>query len=293
MPAVAQHAAAVGARTERFRIAADRGRRRLGCEERAMTASSVTPPLLPCPFCGSVDIDPHGSDHCTDDGEFPLAVCQECDAAGPPARIWGIGLSYSSDSIADGIANWNRRASRGAEPPEDVADDKKFLEIVEQARKNVAGIVAREEANLVHSHDCAVHLPICRPCSCCLETKLRAENASLRAKLDGPVGEIAAERARQISAEGWTAEHDDRIGYQGALATAAAAYALNAGDMVNPNRDAYANEPPSFWPFDVEWWNPKLPRRDLIRAGALIVAELERLDRIARQSAQAAEGNTK
>lgn len=92
------------------------------------------------------------------------------------------------------------------------------------------------------------------------------------------IAEIAAERERQKTVEGWTPEHDDEHD-QGALATAAASYALHAGDMVNPNRDGYAACPPAFWPFDSEWWKPKTPRRDLIRAGALIVAEIERLDR--------------
>ena len=94
------------------------------------------------------------------------------------------------------------------------------------------------------------------------------------------IAEIESERARQIIKEGWTRGHDDQHD-QGALATAAASYALNAGDMVNPNRKGFAKHPPHFWPFDVEWWKPKTPRRDLIRAAALIVAEIERLDRAA------------
>jgi hypothetical protein len=35
------------------------------------------------------------------------------------------------------------------------------------------------------------------------------------------------------------------------------------------------------WPWSREWWQPKDRRRDLVRAGALIVAEIERLDRAA------------
>ena len=33
---------------------------------------------------------------------------------------------------------------------------------------------------------------------------------------------------------------------------------------------------PPHWPWALNWWKPKDRRRDLIRAGALIVAELER-----------------
>lgn len=36
---------------------------------------------------------------------------------------------------------------------------------------------------------------------------------------------------------------------------------------------------PPTWPWGAEWWKPKEPRRDLVRAGALIIAEIERLDR--------------
>lgn len=77
--------------------------------------------------------------------------------------------------------------------------------------------------------------------------------------------EIAAERHRQVMSEGWSAEHDDNHN-GGELAKAAACYAIGC---------------PLFWPWDERWWNPKGERRNLIRAGALIVAEIERLDRLA------------
>jgi hypothetical protein len=38
------------------------------------------------------------------------------------------------------------------------------------------------------------------------------------------------------------------------------------------------------WPWSVQWWKPKDRRRDLVRAGALIVAEIERLDRAAARA---------
>jgi hypothetical protein len=83
--------------------------------------------------------------------------------------------------------------------------------------------------------------------------------------------EFTAERNRQISVEGWTPEHDDRHDH-GELAAAAACYAAGNDDLVNvaTNTDV--------WPqrFD---YKPKDRRRDLIRAGALILAELERMDR--------------
>jgi hypothetical protein len=94
------------------------------------------------------------------------------------------------------------------------------------------------------------------------------------------IDEIAAERQRQIDAEGWTAEHDDTHG-DGALTDAAAAYVLAAA-----GRHLQAEE---IWPWDFSWWKPTLgPRRNLVKAGALIVAEIERLDRIAMTKVEAA-----
>ncbi|HID0369034.1 TPA: hypothetical protein ACXAX7_003462 [Acinetobacter baumannii] len=34
-----------------------------------------------------------------------------------------------------------------------------------------------------------------------------------------------------------------------------------------------------WWPFADTFWKPKSPRQDLVRAAALLIAEIERLDR--------------
>lgn len=94
----------------------------------------------------------------------------------------------------------------------------------------------------------------------------------------GPMAEIAAERRRQIEKEGWSVEHDDEHD-AGTMACAGAAYALNAGCVLYPLNGTAMEKPPEFWMWGEEWWKPKDPRRDLIRAAALIVAELERMDR--------------
>ena len=83
------------------------------------------------------------------------------------------------------------------------------------------------------------------------------------------IEEIAAERRRQIEVEGFTAEHDD--GHPGEMAKAAATYALWATD--------WDGEVRNIWPWQISTFKPKDVRRDLIRAAALIVAEVERLDR--------------
>lgn len=82
--------------------------------------------------------------------------------------------------------------------------------------------------------------------------------------------ELADERRRQIEHEGYTLEHDD--GQLGQLAMAAAGHAL-ASIGAAPAIVA------AVWPFEGMQPAPKLPRRHLVIAGALIVAELERRDR--------------
>jgi hypothetical protein len=97
------------------------------------------------------------------------------------------------------------------------------------------------------------------------------------------IDEIAAERVRQIGKEGWTAEHDDEH-ETGEMAVAAALYAIGPvgqDAIVVPIAPNWRAETllARLWPWSFDWWKPKTRRRDLIRAAALIVAEIERLDR--------------
>ncbi|HBP1340131.1 TPA: hypothetical protein L5T32_002453 [Pseudomonas aeruginosa] len=88
--------------------------------------------------------------------------------------------------------------------------------------------------------------------------------------------DVQAERRRQITAEGWTPEHDDEHSH-GQMARAAACYAL-AGSSA-PNDGTAALLVSLAWPWDEQWWKPTTPRRDLVKACALALAEIERLDR--------------
>lgn len=97
---------------------------------------------------------------------------------------------------------------------------------------------------------------------------------------------ITEERQRQIEQHGWTPEHDDTHA-AGQLAHAAAGYAHHAGfqsgDMEDPEDmvvyDTAGKIPPR-WPFSFSWWKPSRDRkRNLAKAGALILAELERVIR--------------
>ena len=80
-------------------------------------------------------------------------------------------------------------------------------------------------------------------------------------------------------------KHDDDHG-DGQLALAAAAYAYAAAQPDNIRR--FITGIYSFtnlgmlrdlWPWEGRWWKAGDRRRELVKAGALIVAEIERLDR--------------
>lgn len=91
------------------------------------------------------------------------------------------------------------------------------------------------------------------------------------------IDEIRQERVRQIKEEGWTAEHDDEH-RNGEMASAAACYAIAGNTGLGPS-DIRLNCHEALWPWEEHWWKPRARRRNLVRAAALIVAEIERLDR--------------
>lgn len=81
---------------------------------------------------------------------------------------------------------------------------------------------------------------------------------------------VIAERMRQIREEGWTPEHDAQHSH-GELASAAACYAEAAGCFWPKAL------PITAWPWDMAWWKPGDKERMLEKAGALILAELDRI----------------
>lgn len=85
--------------------------------------------------------------------------------------------------------------------------------------------------------------------------------------------DVLVERERQKSSERFGTTHDDRH-VDGELALAAACYAISGID-----KDYLTRAIKWLWPWDRAWWKPKDRRRDLVRAGALIIAEGDRLDR--------------
>jgi len=87
---------------------------------------------------------------------------------------------------------------------------------------------------------------------------------------------ITAERVRQVTEEGWTPEHDEQH-ERHALASAAECY-LNRAFYTGPFEGPPDGMPR--WPWDLAWWKPVKDDggiRNLVKAGALIAAEIDRI----------------
>lgn len=87
---------------------------------------------------------------------------------------------------------------------------------------------------------------------------------------------ITEERERQISAEGWTPEHDDEHIHE-ELVAAAICYLL--GNLYGNTKQNV----PSLWPWDEKYWKPEgktFSIKNLQKAGALIAAEIDRIQRL-------------
>lgn len=122
------------------------------------------------------------------------------------------------------------------------------------------------------------------------------------AELSKAMRDVIEERQRQVTAEGWTPEHDDAHA-NGEMARAAGCYAMEQLDddyndcfkaeWIEHDAEGHPDSKwrwvPHKWPWHPRWWKPKNRRRNLVRAAALILAEIERLD---RTTAKTPEGET-
>jgi len=100
--------------------------------------------------------------------------------------------------------------------------------------------------------------------------------------------DVVEERARQILREGFGPSHDDQH-YDFSMAKAASVYAacasVGTSDRAVMDQHGLRGTPgklQELWPisWDISWLKPVSRRRDLIKAAALIIAEIERLDRL-------------
>ena len=106
---------------------------------------------------------------------------------------------------------------------------------------------------------------------------------------------ITEERQRQITKEGYTPIRDEAHDHR-ELASAASSYVShyvarawtfnNELGMpgITDGPFTYRSRMPDSWPWDEESWKPKNPLYDLVRAGALIAAEIDRVQRLTKES---------
>jgi hypothetical protein len=89
---------------------------------------------------------------------------------------------------------------------------------------------------------------------------------------------IAVERQRQIEKEEWTTEHDKQH-FSDELATVASLYAMPERQRIYDDR---LSPTPVNFPWSSMWWKPSPDNRikELIKAGALIAAEIDRIQLI-------------
>lgn len=96
-------------------------------------------------------------------------------------------------------------------------------------------------------------------------------------------GKIVAERLRQMGEEGFDFAHDDEHD-KGELGHAARCYLFAAWVA---ERGPILEFPPVGWPWDDEWWKPSQdPVGNLVKAGALVAAEIDRLERKKERACQ-------
>lgn len=167
----------------------------------------------------------------------------------------------------------------------DIADEAKFI-----ARGAESGVTPKTIADALKSldgyaQDCAevaglALLPSNISNQCNRIAELEADLKKARSALEGAAGDVFAERRRQIEVEGWTPEHDDAH-TRSEMALAAACYAIPPSERTAPLLFGQVGIRKRLWPWLISWWKPKSRRQDLVRAGALILAEIERIDRAA------------
>ena len=105
-----------------------------------------------------------------------------------------------------------------------------------------------------------------------LNTHVEGVSGATTAGLDA-----LGERARQRRMEGYDDAHDDAHD-DFALSSAAIAYTMDAR-LRGTTGHGFTETPPPNWPWDASDWKPKSVRQALVVAAALIIAEIERMDR--------------
>lgn len=192
-------------------------------------------------------------------------------------------MSEPQHTIESLETNWNNAIKLCIKRTKERDEALERIAAVEAERDTLAEELAdwKDCAKSAAQEDCGKE----KHCSCV--PLLRKRVAELQSVVDRlpnhrALLDIGEERMRQVEIEGWTEAHDDKW-INAELAAAAASYAWPRDGKMQDGRIV-----PKQWPWHWSWWKVAGQRRNLIKAGALIVAEIERLDRVelASQSAQ-------
>lgn len=93
------------------------------------------------------------------------------------------------------------------------------------------------------------------------------------------INDVSTERLRQITEEGYGSSRDDSL-HGGALGAAGACYAMHAAwNISKTGTGETLSGTPVWWPFDPSSWKPEDARRNFVKAAALIIAEIDKIDR--------------
>ncbi|MFG8855882.1 hypothetical protein ACEPWY_26095 [Pseudomonas aeruginosa] len=221
----------------------------------------------------------HGGINDSADG---LAACHDCDWTGPEPDEDKCPGCHRENCMAAACPECGGRYELVADaniaaPP---AQAQHLHDLDKQCRDDVAralGLRPNEERGFAWSYLLASIKSCVKAAEdtaqaqhCVPELLVRAEDFVSGKEVPQAWLDVQAERRRQITAEGWTPDHDD-LYCAAELPRAAAAYILSGAN----------DEAPAIWPFSAKWWKPRDARANYMRAGALILAEIERLDRAA------------
>lgn len=230
------------------------------CAPVAARGTDMDHQLKPCPFCGGVAMFTVERRKNHPDIGGHSAMCGTCGA--------GIGYVFATgDDPRPLLAEqWNKRTT-GAKHG---IDCRKAPHVGE-------GYLHASDDDGPYDVDGLAYCGRCHVALAC--------HAHRSPPLSRGAEDVMAERARQVEQKGRPPEHDDAH-ESGQLAAAGSAYALAAADHLHPfscgdgGYDTHAT--PLAWPQDWEF-KPGPPRRMLVKAAALIIAEIERLDRSHRR----------
>ncbi|MDP5862677.1 hypothetical protein P3825_19595 [Pseudomonas aeruginosa] len=226
---------------------------------------------------GKVYVEARQCDECQhggiNDSATGVAACHECDWTGPEPEEDRCPGCQRENCMAAACPQCGARyvlvASEEIAAP--VAQAQHSVPVAREQLERLVRIL--DAHNYAKDAEALMALLAAAPAQaqhCVPELLVRAEDFVSGKEVPQAWLDVQAERRRQITAEGWTPEHDD-LYCAAELPRAAAAYILNGAN----------DEAPAIWPFSAKWWKPSTARRDMVKACALALAEIERLDRAA------------